>query len=162
MLQAALADCLLLGVFPFPQNGFVAAKVDAGRCDAHGPFDDPQELNRANLLHLHERHWSADAIGWQPLGWEEWFRAQGLRWDRGTSSLTTNKVGLLVDAALAGEGVILGWQHMVAALLAAGRLVAAHPASVTAGRGNFLRCQTASMQRPAVAQFVEHMLQSIK
>ncbi len=129
---------------------------------ALGPFDDPQELNRANLLHLHERHWSADAIGWQPLGWEEWFRAQGARWDRGASSLTTNKVGLLVDAALAGEGVILGWQHMVAGLVAVGRLVAAHPASITAGRGNFLRCQTASMQRPAVAQFVEHMLQSIQ
>lgn len=128
---------------------------------AHGPFDDPQDLNRANLLHLHERHWSADAIGWQPLGWEEWFRAQSARWDRGASSLTTNKVGLLVDAALAGEGVILGWQHMVAGLVAAGRLVAAHPASVTAGRGNFLRCQTASMQRPAVAQFVNHMLRSL-
>ena len=133
-----------------------------GYLASHGPFDDPQELNRANLLHLHERHWSADAIGWQPLGWEEWFRAQGTRWERGASSLTTNKVGLLVDAALAGEGVILGWQHMTAGLMAAGRLVAAFPATVTAGRGNFLRCQTASLQRPAVAQFVEHMLGSLQ
>ena len=128
----------------------------------HGPFDDPHDLNRANLLHLHERHWSADAIGWQPLGWEEWFRAQGARWTRGASSLSTNKVGLLIEAALAGEGVILGWQHMVSNLMAAGHLVAAHPASVTAGRGNFLRCQTASLQRPAVAEFVDHMLRSIK
>lgn len=129
---------------------------------AHGPFDDPADLNRANLLHLHERHWSADAIGWQPLGWEEWFRAQGARWERGASSLTTNQVGLLVDAALAGEGVILGWQHMVAGLVASGRLVAAYPAPVTAGRGNFLRCQTASLQRPAVAKFLEHMLSSLE
>lgn len=127
----------------------------------HGPFDDPQDLNRANLLHLHERHWSADAIGWQPLGWEEWFRAQGARWDRGASSLTTNKVGLLVDAARAGEGVMLGWQHMVSGMISAGQLVAAHPAPVTAGRGNFLRCQTAALQRPAVAQFVDHLLASV-
>ncbi|WP_136635926.1 LysR substrate-binding domain-containing protein [Pseudooceanicola onchidii] len=127
----------------------------------HGPFADPQDLNRANLLHLHERHWSADAIGWQPLGWEEWFRAQGASWGRGASSLTTNKVGLLIEAAIAGEGVMLGWQHMVTPLIAQGRLVVAHPAQVTAGRGNFLRCQTAALQRPAVAQFVDHLLASL-
>lgn len=129
---------------------------------AHGPFDDPNSLNRANLLHLHERHWSADAIGWQPLGWEEWFRAQGARWERGASSLSTNKVSLLIEATLAGEGVMLGWQHMVERPIAEGRLVLAHPAKVTAGRGNFLRCQTASLQRPAVARFVEHLLASLK
>lgn len=127
----------------------------------HGPFPDAQSLNRANLLHLHERHWSADAIGWQPLGWEEWFRAQGARWDRGPSSLSTNKVALLTEAALAGEGIMLGWLHMVQRPIAEGRLVHAHPAQVTAGRGNFLRCQTASLQRPAVARFVEHLLASL-
>lgn len=129
---------------------------------ASGPFPDAQSLNRANLLHLHERHWSADAIGWQPLGWEEWFRAQGARWERGASSLSTNKVSLLIEASLAGEGIMLGWQHMVARPIAEGRLVLAHPAQITAGRGNFLRCQTASLQRPAVARFVEHLLGSLK
>lgn len=129
---------------------------------SHGPFEAAASLNHANLLHLHERHWSADAIGWQPLGWEEWFRAQGTRWERGPSSLSSNKVALLIEAALAGEGVMLGWQHMVNAHLADGRLVLAHPAPITAGRGNFLRCQTAALQRPAVARFVEHLLQSLK
>ena len=33
MLQAALADCVFLDFFPFSQDGFVAAKVDVGRCD---------------------------------------------------------------------------------------------------------------------------------
>lgn len=129
---------------------------------SHGPFEEAASLNHANLLHLHERHWSADAIGWQPLGWEEWFRAQGTRWERGPSSLSSNKVALLIEAALAGEGVMLGWQHMVNAHLADGRLVLAHPAPITAGRGNFLRCQTAALQRPAVARCVEHLLQSLK
>jgi DNA-binding transcriptional LysR family regulator len=71
-------------------------------------------------------------------------------------------VALLIEAALAGEGVMLGWQHMVEAYLKHGRLVLAHPAPVTAGRGNFLRCQTAASQRPAVARFVEYLLQSVK
>lgn len=129
---------------------------------AHGPFEDAASLNRANLLHLHERHWSADAIGWQPLGWEEWFRAQGARWEKGPFSLSSNKVALLIEATLAGEGIMLGWQHMVRRYLDEGRLVLAHPAPITAGRGNFLRCQTASLQRPAVARFVEHLLQSLR
>ena len=33
MLQAALVDRLLFDLFPFMQDGFVAAKVDFGRCD---------------------------------------------------------------------------------------------------------------------------------
>jgi DNA-binding transcriptional LysR family regulator len=69
---------------------------------------------------------------------------------------------LLIEAALAGEGVMLGWQHMVSRYLADRRLVPVHPAHVTAGRGNFLRCQTAALQRPAVARFVDHLLRSAK
>ena len=33
MLQAALLDCLFFDLFPFSQNGFVAAEVDVGGCD---------------------------------------------------------------------------------------------------------------------------------
>lgn len=129
---------------------------------AHGPFDTAERLNEANLLHLHDRHWSASAIGWHPIGWEEWFRAQGSTLANGPSSLTSNKVSILIDAALAGEGVMLGWQHMVRHHLASGRLVHAHPARLTAGRGNFLKCRSKSLSRPAVARFVDHLLSSLE
>ncbi|WP_237168535.1 LysR substrate-binding domain-containing protein [Paracoccus shandongensis] len=128
----------------------------------HGPFDDADSLNRVNLLHLHDRHWSADAIGWQPLGWKEWFRAQGASWAGAPSSLSTNKVNLLMAATLAGEGVMLGWQHMVRAPIREGRLVLAHPGPLTIGRGNFLNGRQKSLKRPGVAAFVDHMLASLK
>nr|WP_010394578.1 LysR substrate-binding domain-containing protein [Paracoccus sp. TRP] len=128
----------------------------------HGPFEDPDALNRVNLLHLHDRHWSADAIGWQPLGWAEWFRAQGAEWAKAPSSLSTNKVSLLMNATLRGEGVMLGWHHMVRALIDEGRLTFAHPAPITAGRGNFLNCKKKSLKRPDVAGFVEHVLTVLK
>lgn len=129
--------------------------------EAHGPFGDAESLNRANLLHLHEHHWTASAIDWHPLGWEEWFHAQGAVWAKGRSSLTSNKVSVLTDATLAGEGVMLGWLHMVQRHLEDGRLVKAHASSVTAGRGNFLKCQSTSLARPPVARFVEHLLASL-
>lgn len=127
-----------------------------------GPFGDADSLNRVNLLHLHDRHWTADAIGWQPLGWPEWFRAQGLDWNRAPSTLSTNKVGLLMRATLAGEGVMLGWHHMVQGLIRTGDLVFAHPAPITAGRGNFLNCKQKSLSRPYVAGFVEHVLDAVR
>ncbi|RCW80500.1 DNA-binding transcriptional LysR family regulator [Paracoccus lutimaris] len=127
----------------------------------HGPFPDAAALNRTELLHLHDRHWAGEAIGWQPLGWPEWFRAQGSEWAGARPALSTNKVGLLIEAALAGQGIILGWHHLIQPHIATGCLVFAHPAPVTAGRGNFLHCKPKSLQRPEVADFVAHILASL-
>ena len=33
MLQATLSDRLFLDLFPFSENGFIAAQVDVGGCD---------------------------------------------------------------------------------------------------------------------------------
>ncbi|MDP5307565.1 LysR substrate-binding domain-containing protein [Paracoccus spongiarum] len=126
-----------------------------------GPSPSAEALGQVPLLHLHERHWSADAIGWHPLGWPEWFSAQGVDWSR-DFALTSNKVGLLTEAAIAGEGVMLGWHHMVRSLVRQGRLVFAHPAPISMGRGNFLNCRLKSMDRPAVAAFVQHLLRQVK
>lgn len=128
----------------------------------HGPFPDAESLNRTNLLHLHERHWSSEAIRWHPLGWEEWFQAQGARWRREACGFATNKVPLLIEAALAGEGVMLGIHNLVRRYVESGALVYAHPASINAGRGNFLKCHAAAMRRPIVARFVEHLLQDLR
>ncbi|PYF06922.1 DNA-binding transcriptional LysR family regulator [Rhodobacter viridis] len=132
-----------------------------GYLAAQGPFEAVDSLNGANLLHLHDSHWNADAIGWQPLGWTEWFRANGGVWAKGPSSLITNKVGLLIEAALAGEGVMLGWHHMVRHHIEAGTLVFAHPGTIGAGRGNFLNCRQVALRRPAVARFVAHLLAAL-
>lgn len=111
---------------------------------------------------LHDAQTMREVTGRQPLDWEEWFLSQGARWDRGASSLSTNKVSLLIDAVLAGEGMMPGGLHMVQGPLRDGRLVTAHPAQITAGRGNFLRCQRSSLQRPSFARFVAHLLLSLK
>ena len=125
---------------------------------SHGPFDTPEQLNTANLLHLHESHWSAEAIGWHPLGWSEWFRAQGAQMQQAPSSLSTNKVSLLLEACLAGDGIMLGFPHLVEQHLQDGTLVPAHHGTVSAGRGNFLICRKVALQRPEVAMFRSALL----
>ncbi len=129
---------------------------------AHGPFPDAESLTGVNLLHLHERHWSAGAIQWHPLGWEEWFTAQGVVFRKTGSSLATNKVTLLTDACLAGEGVMLGIQNLVRGHLHSGALVCAHPAQIASGRSNFMKINPAARQRPLVARFADHLLRDLR
>lgn len=124
----------------------------------HGPFDTPEQLNTVNLLHLHESHWSAEAIGWHPLGWSEWFKAQGAQMQQSPSSLSTNKVSLLLEACLSGDGVMLGFPHLVERHLQDGTLVPAHHRTISAGRGNFLICRQTSLRRPEVALFRSALL----
>ena len=129
---------------------------------AHGPFPDAESLTWVNLLHLHERHWSAGAIQWHPLGWEEWFAAQGLTWRKTASSLATNKVTLLTEAAVADEGVMLGIHNLVRGHVASGALVFAHPAQIASGRSNFMKINPVARQRPLVARFTEHLLRDLR
>ncbi|MFC3057400.1 LysR substrate-binding domain-containing protein [Paenirhodobacter populi] len=129
---------------------------------AHGPFTTPEMFNDATLLHLHERHWSASSIQWHPLGWQEWFHAQGVRGQRGSSSFTTNKVPLLMEAALRGEGVMMGIHNLVRNHVEAGALVYAHPASITAGRANFMKCNSLTRKRPAVSGFIDYLLRALR
>lgn len=128
---------------------------------AHGPFD-AAGLARARLLHLHERHWSSGAIQWHPLGWEEWFRAQGMPGGGGGIGFSTNKVTLLTEAAVAGEGVMLGIHNLVRGHLGRGELVFAHGSQIASGRANFMRVNPGAEARPAVARFVAHLLADLR
>lgn len=79
---------------------------------------DPIDLLLAPLLHLEERY--------EPrFDWRQWFAAhapqmtfEALPGDR------SNDYSLVVQAALDGQGVALGWQHIVSDLIEDGRLIA--------------------------------------
>lgn len=129
---------------------------------AHGPCIDAQSLMQGPLLNLHDRHWSAGAVQWHPLGWQEWFHAQGLTWRQPAFRLSTNKVALLTEAAVAGEGVMLGIHNLVQGHIARGDLVFAHPAQLRSGRSNFMRINPAARQRPQVAHFAGHLLRALQ
>ena len=130
--------------------------------DKYGPFLTADSLAQTRLLHLHERHWSAGAIQWHPLGWEEWFHAQGVAYQKAAFPLSTNKVTLLTEAAIAGEGVMLGIHNLVRHQVDSGALVFAHPAQIRSGRANFMKVNPAARHRAIVARFAEHLLADLR
>lgn len=96
----------------------VATPQLAERLERTGEAD----LTNAPLVHLEERYVHR-------YDWRRWFDERGLEHDgRGDRS---NDYSLVIQAALDGQGVALGWRHIVADLVTDGRLVALADAVVT-------------------------------
>ncbi|ASM75058.1 MULTISPECIES: LysR family transcriptional regulator [Roseobacteraceae] len=124
----------------------------------HGPLDDPGSLAQARLLDLHRTHWTANAIGWHPVTWDDWCRATNVSVSLSVPYLVSNNYPLLLDAAVAGEGVILGWHHLVKSQLDAGRLCRLFDKPLQVDRGYYLKQNAASLDKPHVLQFIDFIL----
>jgi LysR family glycine cleavage system transcriptional activator len=85
------------------------------------------------LLHLE----SADDAPW--LSWPDWFEANGIQTPVRGHDLTFNTYPLVLQAAIMGQGVALGWHPLVETLIAAGQLVAMVPEPTLTERGYFIR-----------------------
>ena len=105
----------------------------------------------ASLLHLE----APPGAGW--LTWADWFAAQGVLRGRRAGELQLNTYDLVIQAALAGQGVALGWLPLVAAHLAAGKLVALAPELPGAGTGYWV--EGTGPQTPAQRAFAEWLAQ---
>lgn len=84
----------------------------------------PTDLLTAPLLHLEERYHPR-------YDWPRWFRDQGVPLDGELPGDRSNDYSLILHATLAGNGVALGWEHIVRELLDDGRLVAVGAATDT-------------------------------
>ena len=81
-------------------------------------------LMGAELLTLQERHRSR-------MRWSEWFRAVGAGVPDGMGEGITNDYTVLLHAAMEGQGVGLGWHHLVDDMVVRGMLVRPVLESVT-------------------------------
>jgi len=74
-------------------------------------------LRNAPLLHLEERYETR-------FDWRRWFDTQGVTVVGELHGDRSNDYSLILQAALEGQGVALGWWHIVSPLVDQGRLVA--------------------------------------
>lgn len=78
--------------------------------------DDPGALTRERLIHLDEPFLPSRT-------WSEWFEAMNARYHDDGRGLRLNHYLLVMQAAMAGEGIAMGWTHLVEPLIEQGLLV---------------------------------------
>ena len=101
-----------------------------------GPIDRPEDLLQHQLLHLDDEHWRN--ISWEATDWPLWFKHQGVEGNLPKGGLRMNNYPLLLQTAASGQGVALGWKHLVSDLLDQGLLVRPLKVSVNTHRGYYL------------------------
>lgn len=90
----------------------------------HRRSRNPADLLDAPLLHLEERYVPR-------YDWTRWFAHHDVTAPARLAGDRSNDYSLVLQAALDGQGVALGWMHIVADLIDDGRLVALAPPIVT-------------------------------
>ena len=113
----------------------------------HGLTGQAGDLAKLPLLHLE----SAEPLRW--LGWENWLALHSVATTGESHDLTLNNYPLVIQAAIAGQGVALGWTPLVDELVRNGQLVAAFAQPTTTAHGYFLVEPTAQRTPEPVQRF---------
>ncbi|TIR45641.1 MAG: LysR family transcriptional regulator, partial [Mesorhizobium sp.] len=75
-----------------------------------------EELATHRLIHLEEPYREAP-------NWDEWFASAGTSLRNAERGLRINDYALVIQAVMEGQGISLGWRHLVERLVASGLLV---------------------------------------
>jgi DNA-binding transcriptional LysR family regulator len=89
------------------------------------------DLASHRLIHLEEPFREA-------ANWEDWFRSAGLSFAVTGTGLRINDYALVIQAAMEGQGIAIGWRHLVERLLASGLLVRVTDHVMTTGKGFYV------------------------
>lgn len=106
----------------------VVPVCSAGLLARHGPVT-AGDVMRMPLLHLE----SSGPVRW--MTWQDWARAQGAGEESRSQSLSLGNYPLVIQAAVAGRGVALGWRPLVDDLLRDGQLVSPPVPELATPRG---------------------------
>jgi len=89
--------------------------------DSRPELSSPELLPKAKLLNY-------DVHDDNQIGWETWFAQQGSVYVMPRDSYQFSNYHFMIQAAIDGEGVALGWHHLVADQIAENRLIKIGPA----------------------------------
>lgn len=92
------------------------------------PIENPSDLLEHPLLHLA----APDQAPW--MTWQQWFAGHTLDYDPQATGTVLSNYMLVIQAALSGRGLCLGWKHLVDDLIAEGTLVPAFNSEIKSRR----------------------------
>ncbi|WP_322021609.1 MULTISPECIES: transcriptional regulator GcvA [unclassified Burkholderia] len=113
-----------------------------------GPTERPEDLLRATLIHLETRHWD-----W--MDWATWFGHNDIVLTEQRQDLYINNYPAVLQAAMGGQGVAMGWRYLADDMLASGVLVRPVETSVRTGRGFYLLHPSDRMLTPEAKVFCD-------
>lgn len=104
----------------------------------------PEELLGHQLIHLEEPFRQAAT-------WRDWFASVGVEGRRVPKGLQINDYVLVVQSVIAGQGVALGWRHLVEGLIGQGVLVRLTDHALVTGMDfHVIWPRDATLARPAL------------
>ena len=112
-----------------------------------------EDLNRATLLHwdLSKLDWARSTKRW--MGWQPWLAEVGAGHISSDRGIRFSDYNLAVQAAIAGQGVVLGSLPVLSDLITADLLVCPFPERVMTDIGYDVVTTGRAMQRPEVKVF---------
>lgn len=114
-----------------------------------GPFRAPSDLRKAQLLR-------------SPLEpWRTWFQAAGLDWAEPAQGVQYNDLGILMEAAVASQGVALARRTLARRWLTAGLLLPVFDLAADSPHAYWLLYDPSSLGRDEVRLFVEWLKQTV-
>ncbi len=105
-------------------NESVVAVCSKGYLQQTGEITHPADILAHTLLHL-------EASYPQRLDWQQWLERYGVDQANDAQPFCFNDYSVVLQAALEGQGIALGWLHIVEPLLDQGRLVQVLPQRLT-------------------------------
>ena len=94
----------------------ITAVASPAFVESRGHPRTPEELLKLPLIHLEEPVRAT-------CDWPEWFSSAGVRYPAQARRLAINDYVLVIQAVLSGEGVALGWRHLIEGQVRSGALV---------------------------------------
>lgn len=93
----------------------------AAYLEQHPEFTNPDAIARQQLIHLRDSHWRD--LSWGPINWQTLAKELGCTKVVKEGGYSLDNYSLLVQSAISGVGVAIGWLHLVHEQLALGHLV---------------------------------------
>jgi LysR family glycine cleavage system transcriptional activator len=109
------------------------------------PLKKPSDLRGYPLIHT---DWTPDRGHWP--GWADWVRAAGVTGMDMTKGLRSSDGALVIQAAIAGQGVALGSKALVLEHIASGRLVKPFKLSLVTDFAYYVVCEKSRADEPAL------------
>ncbi len=117
-----------------------------------GPINEPVDLLQHTLLNFEERHRTR-------LGWREWLERHSVPVARLKQDFVFTDALGSIEAAVRGQGIALGWKHLVNGHLQAGRLVAPLDDVYQSGQSVYLIMPSQRPSKPGAELFRDWLIE---